>query len=310
MIYTLTLNPGIDKTVYVENFEDYKQNIIKKALISAGGKGINVSKALKVLSYDSVALGFIGGEYGRYVINNLDEFNIKHNFIKIKNNIRENVKVIDQQGKLTELNEKGPFVDKKDVDDLLTTINSTIHSEDILVISGSAPQGVSKDIYKSIIEIVNHNGGKAILDADKDLFTYGVQAKPYLIKPNLKELCNYYNIEETNDIELLKDKCKQLLNLGIKEIMLSMGENGSLYINENEVYYAEPIKTAIESTVGAGDAMVAGLTIAIQKDLATKEKINLATACATAACLTSGTEPGDIADVNRLIKEVVIQSII
>lgn len=307
MIYTLTLNPSVDKTIYINNFDKNKLNRVSKAIYSAGGKGINVSKTIKALNEESIALGFIGGHNGSFINDRLNELNIKNDFIKIRENCRENIKIIDD-GNLTEINEKGPLVDNKDIEKLMDKVKRLVCKEDVLVISGSVCLGVNNDIYKEIIDIVNNCGGKVILDADNDLFKQGIKAKPYAIKPNKVELCKYFSIEETKDIYVLKDYCLKFIDMGINEVLLSMGEEGALYVDKNNSFKIEPLKIDVKSTVGAGDAMVAALALSIEKNKTVEEKIKMAVACASGACLSEGTEPSNIDIIKELKNKVIIES--
>lgn len=301
MIYTLSLNSTVDKTIYVDEFKINSLNRTNSTIISAGGKAINVTKTIKLLDSDVISLGFIGGNNAQILTNRLDELNIKYDYVEIKNNIRENIKVIDNKGQLTELNEKGPYVEIEDIDKIKKQIKDILTKDDILVLSGSVCQNVSQDIYKEIIEIAN---SKVILDADGLLFKNAIEAKPYLIKPNTHELCNYFNIEETTDIDTLIKLCKELLNKGIKEIMLSMSKDGALYFKDDEIYKIEPLDIEVKSSVGAGDAMVGALAVSLQNNYDTITKIKLAIACASGACLTLGTEPADYEVVKELLPKV------
>lgn len=307
MIYTLTLNPSIDKTVYVDDFEKNKLNKVKEVFYSAGGKGINVSKTIKAYGEESIALGFIGGHNGRFIKDKLDELSVKNDFVEINGNCRENVKVIDGD-KLTEINEKGPCVSEDDIDRLIDKIKKHISKNDILVISGSVCLGVNNDIYLKIIEIVNSCGGKAILDADNDLFKLGIKAKPYAIKPNTLELCKYFGVEETDDISALKENCLKLIDMGTNEVLLSMGSKGALYVDRNTCFKVEPLNIDVKSTVGAGDAMVAALALCINKSIDVEEKIKMAVAFGSGACLSKGTEPPSVEIINDLKQKVIIKS--
>lgn len=298
MIYTLSLNTSIDKTIYVD--ED------NKTIYSAGGKGINVSKTIKLLNRESISLGFIGGDNSNIITDRLDELKIKYDYVHIKNNIRTNTKLIDRNGNLTERNEKGPHVDISEIDAVIEKIKELLKEDDILVLSGSVCLDVDLNIYKQLTNIANNIKAKVILDADNELFKNAIEAKPYLIKPNIHELCNYYNIEETNDIKILIPLCKKLIDKGIKQIMLSMGKDGALYIDKDEVYIIEPLDINIRSTVGAGDAMVGALAISISENHDTITKLKLAAACASGACLSEGTEPASYDTVYELMSRVII----
>lgn len=306
MIYTITLNPSIDKTIYVDNLKVNSLNKVKETFYSAGGKGINVSKNIATLNGKSTAMGFIGGAKGKFIINKLEELKIAHDFVDIKQDIRENLKIIDKDGNLTEINEKGPFVTKEDVEQLISKIDNTVKKDDVVVLSGSVCQNVDDDIYQRIVKIANRKGAISIVDADKELLKKAIKAKPTTIKPNIHEFCNYFNIKENCEIDILKKKGQELVAKGIKEVMISLGKDGALFICKDKCFKIEPLKIEVKSTVGAGDAMVASLAVGLENNLKDEEKITLAVALASGACLTKATEAADSTLIEKLYKEIVI----
>jgi len=290
MIITITLNPAIDKTVY----ED-------KTVFDVGGKGINVSKVLKQLNVDSFVLGFIGKDNKDLVIDDLISNGINHHFIEVEGRVRTNTKNIIN-GKLIENNEDGPNIKQESIDELLKYIER--FNNDIVVISGSAPKSVNTNIYEKLIIKLKENNNYVILDTSKDLLKNGINARPNVIKPNKEEICKYFNIKYDEDVII--DKCKKL---GIDLVCLSLGEQGAIYIYKDEVYKCDALDIKCSSSVGAGDAMVAGIAYSKLNNYDFNQTIKLSMALASSACETEGTKPPEYKEVKEKINKVIIKGI-
>lgn len=284
MIITITCNPAIDKTVY-EN----------KTIFDVGGKGINVSKALKELKVESVATGFVGRENKDLVINDLNKNGIENHFIEVDGRVRTNTKrIIDNQ--LIEENEDGPFIEQKYIDALFEYLKQ--FKNEIVIISGSAPSSVNKNIYKDLIHLLKQNSNYVILDCSGELLRNGIEAKPNIIKPNKKEISEYFNMEY--DEEIIIDKCKQL---GIDMICLSLGDKGAIFI-DNEVNKFDALKVNYKSAVGAGDSMVAALAYCKINNFDKEKTMKFVMSSSAAACETEGTKPPKYEDIICKLKKL------
>lgn len=304
MIKTLTLNPALDKTIIVESFRLNQLNRIKKVHKDAGGKGINVSKMLKNLGQPSRAAGFLGGAAGDYIKSEVEKMGIKTEFVETAEETRTNTKMVDPvNNTFTDLNEAGAFIAKENITELKEKIFKDLKKDDILVLAGSIPAGVEDDIYYELIKIAAKKGVKTILDADGPLFRAGMKAAPTLIKPNEHELSLHFK-EEFKDLKTMIRKAESLLDSGIEMIMLSLGKEGAVFITAAEKYKIEPLKLDVKSTVGAGDAMVAGLAYGLENKLSLEEMLKTAAACSSATLTREGTEMGSREDVARLKKAV------
>jgi len=305
MIYTITLNPAIDKTVYVENLKVNQLNRVKESCQSVGGKGINVSKALKVLNSDSIAMGIVAGATGDFLISELNKAGITCRFQKVAGITRTNLKIINDDRQLTEVNEAGPWVSKQEIQQFQTELLSKVVKDDVVVLSGSVTTNVSKDVYYQLTLLLKEVGCKVIMDADGELFASGVSALPTLIKPNAYEICQYFKVEETNDVKILAGLADKLLALGIEYVVISLGSQGALFFSKEGSYQVLALDVEVNSTVGAGDAMVAGLTKALAEKLDYVEMIKLAVATSASAVITKGTDCADlkvIADLKQRVK--------
>jgi len=309
MIKTLTLNPALDKTIIIESFRINNLNRIKKVHKDAGGKGINVSKMLKNLGQQSTAAGLLGGAAGNFIINEIKNLGIKTEFIKTSRETRTNTKIVDPvNNTFTDLNESGSSISSRQIAELKTKLFTNLKTDDILVLAGSVPAGVDNDIYFELIKEAKNRKIKTILDADGPLFEAGIKAAPTLIKPNEHELELYFK-KDFKDLKMMIRKAESLLDNGIKMIMLSLGENGAVFITEQGKYKIDPLKLNVKSTVGAGDAMVGGLAYALENNLNLREMIKFAAAASSATLLRDGTEMGSLKDLKRLKKLIRITEI-
>lgn len=303
MIVTVTLNPAVDKVMVINDFKAGSVNRASEILVEAGGKGINVSKAISSIGGKSRAIGILAGPSGSFIEKSLESMNIASEFVYVEGETRTNVKISDPIGKtVTDINEPGPVVSHDAIDELSELLFNSLSKDDVLVLTGSTPRGVEPDIYKQWIEKAKASGICCVLDADGELLKSGVEAGPYLVKPNIHELERLYGIQ-TNSVDEVVDLAKRLLAKGIEMVAVSRGEKGAVFVTNSWVAIVEGIKTTVKSTVGAGDAMVAALSYGIHEKLEPEEIIKLAVACGTAAVMNYGNQPSK-EDIDRLIKQI------
>ncbi len=255
MIYTCTLNPAIDYIMNLSVLESNKINHIKHAFFRAGGKGINVSVVLHNLGINSVALGFIGDFTGSFIKNDLKEYTrIKLDFIDIPGRTRMNIK-INHGNKETDVNDRGPKVSNQDFNKLLNQIDQ-LTENDLLICSGSTCQG-QPAAYQKIAKICDKRNIKFIMDVPgKEILDF-IDYKPFLIKPNLEELEDYFDIKIGSMKELI-DYGKRLVDMGASNVLVSMGSKGSILLDKDHIYRANKIHGQVVNTTGAGDSMIAG----------------------------------------------------
>lgn len=308
MITTVTANPAIDRTVIVENLRPGSVNRVIRSRVDAGGKGINVAKNLKNLGDEVIALGFLGPN-ANYIIDCLEEEGIKTDFVKIKNDTRTNIKISDiSKGEVTDLNEYGPEVSEEEIELLKASIFKYAEKSKVLVLSGSLPLGVPKTFYKEIIKELKNSNLKIILDADNQALFYGIEERPFMIKPNVHELEDVVG-KRLETLEEIIEEGKKLNKLGIKIVAISMGKEGSIVITDDAVFRAKPIKVEVKGTVGAGDAYVAGFAHGIYRGLSLEDTIKIAAALSTSVVMKEGTRAGTIEEVNALKDKIEIERI-
>ncbi len=253
MIYTLTLNPALDYNLSMEEFKKGNLNLSNERYYTSGGKGINVSILLKNLDIPSTPLGFLGGFSGDYIEKDLDKKGIKGDFVKIKDTTRINIKIKDKIDE-TEIAGISPNI-SEDEKKLLVEKIKKIKNEDYLVLSGSIPNSYSSSIYKEIIDNLPKKT-KVFLDTRGDILEKTLSKRIFLAKPNLDEI-RALTGKNLESIEEIIKEVKPLLNR-CENIIISLGDKGSLFFTQDKVYRALPIEGKVVNTVGAGDSMLAG----------------------------------------------------
>lgn len=299
MIYTITTNPAIDYILRFDKFEDGATIRASEDEKYPGGKGIMASKILHNLGEKPVNLGFVGGFIGEYIANSIRDLGLDEKFVRIKENSRINVKL--KYDKETEINAKGPKISKKEVEKFFDSLKE-IEKGDVIVISGSLPYSLDSDFYKKVIE--KTEADFTIDIADKKLLDY-LAYKPLLVKPNEEELGKIFQTE-IND-ENLVEYARKLNKLGAKNVIVSLGAKGSIFVDENHVYRAKPIEGKLVNSVGAGDSMVGGFVYGMVNKLEKIDAYKLAVACGTATAFSPDIANRDM--INQILNKVEVEEI-
>lgn len=310
MIYTVTLNPALDKTVEIPSLTVDAVNRITSMRTDPGGKGINVSKVIQKLGGASVAAGILGGDTGRAILSALTEMGLTTLFHFVEGETRTNMKIIDPDNHTnTDINEPGVTVSEEILEKLLEELLVKVTKEDIVVISGSMPKGSPKDTYYTWTKAFREKGAKVILDADGDLLKAGLKASPYLIKPNNHELGALTGRALETPEEIAETAAELMKEYGIGKVVVSMGGDGAVYVTKDKTIYAEGLKVPVGSTVGAGDSVVAALAVSEEEGKTLEETVRLSTAVGAANVMCSGTQAAEYEVVETLLPKVVFRTI-
>lgn len=304
MIITVTLNPAMDKTVDVDNLVVGGLNRIKNVIMDPGGKGINVSKTIHALGGETLACGFLAGNTGKAIENYLQSEEINADFIYVPGETRTNTKLVGEDGTLTELNEPGPVITEDKLQELMEKLEGLANEETLFILAGSVPRGVPRNIYYQLTSRLKAKGAKVFLDADGDLFREALPAKPDIIKPNLFELLQYFNVDKEVEQEEALSLAKRIQDMGIGNVIISMGAGGALFLLEDRQVYAKGLSVNFHSTVGAGDAMVAAFAYSLQEKLEPADCVRYAVATSAGAVETIGTKPPALKRVHELLEQV------
>ena len=299
MILTVTLNPCIDKSSNVEKFEPEAKLRCTQIVNEPGGGGINVSKALKKLGAESVALFPAGGHNGNMLCSLLDEETIRYHAVDTKVETRENwVMLENSTNDQYRFTFPGRKIQETTVDSLIDQIKN--FSPSYVVASGSLPSGLPDHFYGLIVGTANAVGAKCIVDTSGATLQALKGKGAYLIKPNISELRKMLNTPDLGPMEI-DDAAQQVIADGFAEIVaISMGPLGAWIVSKDEKHFAAAPKVEKKSTVGAGDSMVAGITYMMQQQKPLKEVIAFAVACGSAATMNEGTQLFKREDVEKL----------
>ena len=289
MIITVTSNPAVDRTMHVPKFCAGRVNRATSARIDAGGKGINVSKALKELGCDSIACGLIAGRYGRMIKEHMTAAGIKHDFVEVPGETRLNIKIISDDGTHTDINEPGFSVSEEDFGRLIERVSKNAKRDSIVVISGSVPPNLPLTAYERLCQTVAARPGvRLIVDADGVHLKAALAAHPIFVKPNVSELASVIGREPTTVPEIVAG-ARELIAMGAQNVAVSMGGDGAIFVNESTAFHIHPPKVSVVGPVGAGDVMVAAIAHGLEVNDNFETLARFAAAAGTASVTTEGT---------------------
>lgn len=287
MILSVCPNPSRDCTLELDSLNVGRLNRIRNKVETYSGKALNVAIGVSRLEADSFASGFMFEDGGSLFEDRLERENVKYDFVMNKGSVRVNYKIIDNKSMLTEINDKGDEVPLDKQKELLSLIGKLSENASIVVISGSLPKGVDPSFYYEAVSSVK-SGVKVVVDAEKDNLKAALKHELYLIKPNLNELEEIAG-ESLNSKSEILSAAGILLDKGVKNIIVSLGAEGAIFTDGSNSYFCKSASVAVNSTVGAGDSMVASACVQIEKGADRKEILRCAVAAGTASIITPGT---------------------
>lgn len=301
MIYTITLNPSIDYILEIDEFLHGETNRSKSEEKIPGGKGIMVSIVLKNLGVESINLGFLGGFTGEFIKDKLDEFEIENDFTKIEDDSRINIKL--KNDKESEINAIGPNIKESEIEEFLNYLDE-LEEDDFVIISGSIPKSLGEDFYRVIVNLLEMNNVRFALDTTgKKLYKLSAY-KPFLIKPNKKELEEIFGRKLENDGNII-ECAEKLIEQGAENIIVSLGEDGSIFLDENNIYKAKAISGKVVSTLGCGDSMVGGYIYGYMEGFSKLDSFKFAVAAASATAFSQ--DIGKKENILDLLDDVEIE---
>jgi 1-phosphofructokinase family hexose kinase len=305
MIYTVTLNPTLDITYTLDEITFEEPVRASQVLKNPGGKGINVSIALHSMGIHSIVVGLIGGFTGKEVLALLEDEGLDLRFKEIENETRTNVVILgEKDGNELAIRSAGPMVIEKKTELISRFILDIVQPPGLLVLSGSLPPGMRDDIYASLITYGKSRGMKTILDSHDKPLSMGIEAGPYLIKPNIEELGDLAS-REFAGTDLIIEYCRGLIEKGVEIVAISLGGDGALIVTQKEAWRGMVPSIEGEHTIGAGDSMVAGLIMGIVQDKPLEELFKIGLACGLSAVMNEGPglcEPETFNEALSLIK--------
>lgn len=286
MVLTVTLNPAVDKTCRLNELLLGQVNRLQSVMSVAGGKGVNVTKILRQFEYPVTAMGFIGGYTGQLIQERLTEMGAECHFTYIDQATRVSTNILADNGYVTEVLEPGPVISKDELNRFLSEYKRQLQRVDMVVLSGSIPQGVPEDIYETLTMLAKEAGCKVFLDTSGEALKKAVKAKPYLLKPNKKEL-EYLVERKLTNTEEIKEHIKKLLDSGVEKVIVSLGSKGFVYGDKEGIIEQKPVKVKAVNTVACGDCLVASFCMSEMEDTDRMQAIYKAAALAASNATTS-----------------------
>ena len=308
MIYTITLNPALDRTIWIKATTRDDCNRIEDEQMYAGGKGIDVSKVLTSFGLKNKALGFVGGFAGEELEGMLINEGIACDFVRIAGRTRTNIIINDMaSGHQTLYNARGPEITAFELMQIIHKVED-LERPDFVIISGSLPRGVNPEIYRKIIEISKSQQARIVLDTDGDALRTGLQGCPDIIKPNIHELGRIAG-RQLDGLSSIIEAAEEIRACGLRIILVSMGCCGMLMISDEGRYLARPPEVEVKNTIGAGDSAVAGFIYGLTAGEDLKEALKYSVASGTATILQTGTAVCRMADFRCLLEKVVVEEV-
>jgi 1-phosphofructokinase family hexose kinase len=303
-VATVTLNPAIDRTVTIPNFTVGIVNRVEQIQSHPGGKGINVASALADHGHRVAATGFLGRANVGPFEDLFVEKKIADHFIRIAGQTRIGIKITDPvRTQTTDINFPGQSPTARDLDALQEKI-ATLEAG-WFVLAGSIPPGVAQTIYRDLIAALRLRGKKVLLDASGASFPDAVAAAPNIIKPNMHEFQELVG-RSLSDPRAVVEAAREIISRGIELVAVSMGKEGACFVTAGEAVVARPPDIIVQSTVGAGDAMVAGILSAHLQQLPLRECARLATAFSVDKLSRLGSGISSRVAVEKLMREVAL----
>jgi 1-phosphofructokinase len=308
MITTVSMNPCIDLTLFIDRFNQGASHRAKHCRQDVCGKAVNVAYALQNLDIPCRVLGFDFIENGQLLKDSLQQAGVDYNYVSVPGAIRTNTKIFEEEQQvMTEINQEGGTVPNNALETLLAKIEAD--AGEILVLSGSLPMGVSSGVYAEIIRHSKEKGKAVILDAYGEALRLGIEEGPAFIKPNRQELEQSFKVDLKSQEEQI-NFCHKLLGKyekqGLRGICLSLGSDGAVMICHGKAYFAPALDIPVRGVQGAGDSMVAGLAIGLMKSETPEQMLKSAVALAAASLIREGTLMGRAEDFREMYDKVVI----
>ncbi len=304
-VATVTLNPAIDRTVTIPNFAAGKVNRVEQMEQNPGGKGVNVASILADFGHTVAVTGFLGSENAISFEELFTRKRIADHFVRIAGQTRVGIKISDPvQQETTDINFPGQAPTPADVDTLFQRLAAL--DAKWFILAGSIPPGVAPTIYRDLVMTLKQQGRNVALDTSGDALRYALDAAPTIIKPNVHELEEIVGTSLATP-EAIVEAARSFLARGTRLVAVSMGAQGACFVTTDSVVMARPPRVEVKSTVGAGDAMVAGIVAGQLRGLPLAECARRATACSMDAIMHIGSGLSSVAAVEALTSHVAVE---
>ena len=312
MIVTVTLNAALDRTLTVPNFQRGQRHRASQGLMLAGGKGINIARALKLLGAPVVATGLVGGRTGIRIVEELTGEAILNDFVRIDNESRTSTAVVDPTAPTyTEINEWGPAVRPEELEMLLEKLTYLAQGADAVVFAGSLPRDVDEAFYEEAIRAINRQGVTTVLDSEGQPLRLGVQSEPYLVSPNQNEAEGLVGQEFNEDEDFILG-LEAIAERGARNVLITQESGCFALLRQERTAHRYRVRApSIEpvSAVGSGDVLLAAFLAAYLKGGSPENSLRAAVATGTASTLEVGAGRFDQREADRLASAVEVSEL-
>jgi 1-phosphofructokinase len=309
MILTICPNPSIDCTIELDALNVGKLNRTRNKIETYSGKALNVAKGIARLGERVVATGFMFEDHAKLFEHVLEKEGVEHKFIYNPGSARVNYKIIDKRSMLTEINDRGETVNKEKQKELIELVKELSIDADIVVMSGSLPKGVDSSFYGEVLKVVPSRA-KIIVDTEKEnmnaVLKSGVNV--FMVKPNLTELESFSGGTLYDKEDMIKAS-KKYIDGGVANVLVSLGADGALLTDGDRHFYCKSASVAVNSTVGAGDSMVAAASVGLFNGVSKEGVLKMSVAAGTAAITTSGTNLFYKDKFDEIYKKIYVEEI-
>lgn len=309
MITTITMNPALDRTIKVGSLTYGEVNRVGRFREDLGGKGINVGRILNGLGMPTMNTAFLGSENQHEIIEYIKKDAMAFDYVAVEGRTRTNIKIVETDKNITtDINEDGIEIGREDYGKFMTKIDGLAKNSEFLIISGSLARGIPDMTYGNITRLYKKHC-KVVVDAEGDVLIGALRAEPFMIKPNIHELGEAVGREIESDEEVIEAARDLITEYNVTYVLASMGEKGSILVSKTEAYRAGTLPVEVVSTVGAGDAMVAGFVYAMSRKKTIEECLAFGAACSALTISAEGYPVLDIDDVYDQSRQVAVEKV-
>lgn len=307
-VVTITLNPALDLTGSLNTFNLGSVSLVNQSSLHAAGKGVNVAKVLSDLGAKVTVTGFLGRDNEELFCQLFNDIGAKDQFIRVNGATRINVKLVEQSGGVSDINFPGVTVTSNDIKQFEQTLFGLADDHEYFVIAGSLPNGISPELCASWIKQLHQMGKKVLFDSSRGALAAGLNAQPWLIKPNDEELSQFVGRDLKTPLQC-QQAASELAQRGIDNIVVSMGAEGVMWLNQGEWLRSYPPKMKVVSTVGAGDTLVAGLCWGHMQAMNKDELLIFSTALSALAVSQVGVGIKSQQELDNTQKQIKLESL-
>ncbi|SHO58289.1 1-phosphofructokinase [Vibrio quintilis] len=305
-VVTITLNPALDLTGSLDTLNQGSVSLVSQGSLHAAGKGVNVAQVLSDLGAQVTVTGFLGQENQDVFCQLFETIKAKDEFIRVEGATRINVKLVESSGDVSDINFPGVEVSPEAIAAFEKTLLRLAEDHEYFVLAGSLPKGISPEQCAAWIEKLHQLGKKVLFDSSRDALAAGLDAHPWLIKPNDEELSHFVG-KTLSSMSECQNAASELASRQIENIVVSMGADGVMWLHNNEWLHAKPPRMEVVSTVGAGDTLVAGLCWGHMQEMKKEELLTFATALSALAVTQVGVGVPDRNELATLQQKIQLQ---